>query len=222
MKTRAEPLQIEIVVGDLPTADFSGENYFGLLVQCPDTRGRIIDPSDHLERAHASGTLCVVATDLLALTMLKSPGEMGADIAIGNSQRFGVPWTLVGHRLHSSQHDSTAASCRDGLVFPKTQTTDRLTARHFRRASSISAVTARPAIFAQPRCSSPLWPAHAVIMAHGLRSIGCRVHGLAQPLKQSLVALGFKVGADAFFDTIVIETKQADFVHGTEHGFNLA
>ena len=227
LKTRAEPLQIEIVVGDLPTADFSGENYFGLLVQCPDTRGRIIDPSDHLERAHASGTLCVVATDLLALTMLKSPGEMGADIAIGNSQRFGVPLGLGGpHAAFIATHDKHRRLMPGRIIGVSKDADDRPAYRlalqtreqHIRRDRATSNICTAQVLLAIMASMYAVYHGPC-----GLRSIGRRVHGLAQTLKQSLVALGFKVGADAFFDTIVIETKQAaDFVHkALEHGFNL-
>src|SRR4029079_12162391 len=90
MRTRAEPLDIQIVVGDADTFEFD-DKVFGALVQYPDTDGRIRDYKAFCDAAHAHKALVAVATDLLALVLLPSPGSFGADIAIGNSQRFGVP-----------------------------------------------------------------------------------------------------------------------------------
>ena len=90
VKTRAKPLGIQIVVGDAATYDFKKPTA-GALIQVPATDGSISDPKAFVEKAHAAGALVVVATDLLALTLLAPPGEWGADVAVGNSQRFGVP-----------------------------------------------------------------------------------------------------------------------------------
>jgi glycine dehydrogenase len=90
IQTRAEPLGIDIVVGDHSTFEFN-DGVFGALVQYPDTSGHIEDYRSFAERAHAAKASVVMAADLLALTILQPPGELGADIAIGNSQRFGVP-----------------------------------------------------------------------------------------------------------------------------------
>jgi glycine dehydrogenase len=97
VKTRAEPLGVTVLVGDhlaLDPAAVTG--LFGLLVQYPDTTGDIHDFASLFERAHAAGALCVVATDLLALTLLRPPGEFGADVAVGSAQRFGVPFGFGG------------------------------------------------------------------------------------------------------------------------------
>ncbi len=90
VQTRAEPLGYKVIVGDHEEYDFA-EPTFGVLLQYPDTEGTIVDYADFAERAHAADALVVVATDLLALTLLRAPGEFGADVAVGNSQRFGVP-----------------------------------------------------------------------------------------------------------------------------------
>src|SRR5687767_9006554 len=89
LRGRAEPLDIRLEVGD--PAQLPMERAFGLLLQYPDDRGRITDLRATIEKAHAAGVLVAVATDLLSLTLLTPPGEMGADAVIGNSQRFGVP-----------------------------------------------------------------------------------------------------------------------------------
>ncbi|MEE8143539.1 MAG: glycine dehydrogenase, partial [Planctomycetota bacterium] len=90
LQTRAKPLGIQLVVGDLEALNFEG-GYFGVLLQYPTTTGVVHDYSQVIERAHAAGALAVVAADLLSLLLLQSPGEMGADVVVGNSQRFGVP-----------------------------------------------------------------------------------------------------------------------------------
>ncbi|MCP4425411.1 MAG: aminomethyl-transferring glycine dehydrogenase [Chloroflexi bacterium] len=94
VETRAEPLDINIIVGDHETYDFAGEGSaetFGVLLQYPTTDGDVLDYDPFAEKAHENGALVVVAADLLSLVMLRPPGEFGADVAIGNSQRFGVP-----------------------------------------------------------------------------------------------------------------------------------
>src|SRR5262249_17656400 len=91
VKTRAEHLAIAVEVGALSSVDLESKKYFGILVSYPTTDGRVVNPRAIIDRAHAAGTLVAVATDLLAMALLASPGELGADIAIGSSQRFGVP-----------------------------------------------------------------------------------------------------------------------------------
>src|SRR5262249_5048210 len=90
VRTRARPLGIQVVVGNHDSVQFN-DQVFGALVQYPDTFGAIHDLLPFVQQAHAAGALVVVATDLLALTLIKPPGEFGADVAVGNTQRFGVP-----------------------------------------------------------------------------------------------------------------------------------
>ncbi|MGB1260677.1 MAG: glycine dehydrogenase, partial [Akkermansiaceae bacterium] len=97
VKTRAEPLDITIEVGDWKTFDPSScEGLFAVLLQYPDTTGAVSDYTEIIEKTHAAGALAIAAADILALTVLRSPGEMGADICVGNSQRFGVPFGFGG------------------------------------------------------------------------------------------------------------------------------
>jgi glycine dehydrogenase len=97
VKTRAEPLGIEIVVADWKTFDPAAcEGLFAILLQYPDTLGCVQDYAGLIDKAHEAGALAIVAADILALTVLRPPGEFGADICVGNSQRFGVPFGFGG------------------------------------------------------------------------------------------------------------------------------
>lgn len=91
VKTRGEALGLQIVVGDIQNTDFSSKDYSGAMVQYPDTFGGVHDWSGIVERLHSNDVLAVACTDLLASTVLKPVGELGFDIAVGSSQRFGVP-----------------------------------------------------------------------------------------------------------------------------------
>ena len=106
VRTRAEPLGIEVHVGPVDTVDVAAQDLFGVLVQYPATDGRIVDYAALAERVHAGGALLVAAADLLALTLLRPPGEFGADVCVGSSQRFGVPLGFGGpHAAFLSTRD---------------------------------------------------------------------------------------------------------------------
>src|SRR6185436_3647874 len=96
LKTRSTPIGVELVVGDLSKLDVTDANLFAVLVQYPDSNGAVKDHSSFIQSAHENDVFVSVASDLLALTLLKSPGEMGADIVLGSSQRFGVPMGFGG------------------------------------------------------------------------------------------------------------------------------
>ena len=117
VKTRAEPLGIEVIVGD-PETDLKAEEVFGALFQYPGTHGRIRDFTDQITELHAAKAMAVIAADPLSLTLLKEPGAMGADIAVGNTQRFGVPMGFGGpHAAYMATKDAhkrhmPGATCR--------------------------------------------------------------------------------------------------------------
>jgi glycine dehydrogenase len=135
MRTRAKWLGIELIVGD----DVQPEKVFGAHLQYPDTFGRIRDFSEVIHQIHAAQGLVSMGTDLLALLLLRSPGAMGADVAIGSAQRFGVPMGFGGPH-------AAFMACRDEY-------------RRCRRASSTSGATRRRATSAPRRPCSPTWPA---------------------------------------------------------------
>jgi glycine dehydrogenase len=106
VRTRAEPLGIQVVTGDEWTFDFA-EKIFAVLLQYPDTRGVIHDYEAFIGKAHAAGAMAIVAADILSLTLIKPPGEFGADIAVGSTQRFGVPLGFGGpHAAYMATRDA--------------------------------------------------------------------------------------------------------------------
>ncbi|MHC5051147.1 MAG: glycine dehydrogenase, partial [Planctomycetota bacterium] len=116
MRTRAQPLGLEVVVGDHESFDFSTP-VFGVLLQYPDTGGSVIDYRPFVESAHKSNALVVVAAELLALAMLAPPGEWGADVVVGNSQRFGVPLGYGGpHAAFFATKDAYKRQCPGRIV----------------------------------------------------------------------------------------------------------
>jgi glycine dehydrogenase len=104
LKTRSTPIGVELVVGDLSSLDLTDQNLFGVLIQYPDSNGAIKDHTAFIQSAHENDVFVSVASDLLALALLKSPGEMGADIVLGSSQRFGVPMGFGGPTLSILRH----------------------------------------------------------------------------------------------------------------------
>lgn len=208
LATRAEPLGIELdIVDDVHTASFD-DNTFGVLVQYPDTRGAVEDWTDVAQRAHDAGALVIAATDLLALTMLAPPGEWGADIAVGSSQRFGVPMGGGGpHAAFLATAEANARSLPGRLISmsidssgnPALRMALQTREQHIRRDSATSNICTAQVLLAV------IASMYAVYHGpEGLTAIARRVHSLADRFAASASAAGFGVHSDAFFDTVVI------------------
>ncbi len=164
IETRAEPSGVEVVVADLSEgipAQIAEREINGVLLQYPGASGAVRDLKPVIEQAHELGALVTVAADLLALTLLKSPGELGADIAVGTTQRFGVPMGFGGpHAATWRCTRSSPAACPAGSsASPSTRTATRPTGSPCRPASSTSAARRPPATSAPHRCCWPSWPA---------------------------------------------------------------
>lgn len=160
LRTRAEPLGIDVVVGDeRELSDVSA--FFGALLQYPASNGDVFDYRELTERFHAANALVAVAADLLALTVLTPPGEFGADVAIGSAQRFGVPLGFGGRtRPISPPRMRSSATCRAvWSAFPWTVSASRPCAWPCRPASNISAARKPPATSAPRKCYWPTSPA---------------------------------------------------------------
>lgn len=208
VRTRAEAVGIEIQVGPAERFAF-GPGVIGALVQTPDTFGRLQDVSALAEAAHTAGAKLVVATDLLALCLIKPPGEMGADIVVGSTQRFGMALGLGGpHAAFFATRDAFKRAMPGRLIGVSKDSHGQLAMRlslqtreqHIRRDKATSNI-----------CTAQVLPAVVAAMYavyHGparLRSIAARVHGMACGLRDTLAASGLRMLPGAFFDTLVVE-----------------
>ncbi len=216
VRTRARPLGIEVVVGDHTTFDFS-QKCFGALVQYPATDGGVHDYRAFIEKAHAGGALVVMATDLLALTMLTSPGELGADVAIGSAQRFGVPMGFGGpHAGFMSTKNEFARSMPGRIIGVSQDANGHMALRmalqtreqHIRREKATSNICTAQVLLAVMASMYAVYHGPA-----GLKAIASRVNLLAKSFAAGLKKLGVKTRHDAFFDTVaftVADAKSAD------------
>jgi glycine dehydrogenase len=216
VRTRAVPQGIEIVVGD--ANEFNPDSRcFGALLQYPATDGAILDHAKFIHTIHQVGGKVAIATDLLALTLLKPPGEFGADVAVGSAQRFGVPLGYGGPhagffavkdelkrhlpgRLIGVSHD---AQGRPGLRLAL-QTREQ----HIRRDKATSNICTAQVLLAVMASMYAVY--HG---PQGLRDIAERVHGLTAHLAGILVSLGYKIGPSPFFDTLRIDTSAKSSAH---------
>ncbi len=205
--TRAEPLGVRIVVGD-PTDDLVGEGVFGVLLQYPGSSGALRDDQTLIASIHERGALCVVAADLLGLVLLRAPGEIGADIVVGNSQRFGVPLGFGGpHAGFLATSDAHKRTLPGRLVGVSIDTKGRPAYRlalqtreqHIRREKATSNICTAQVLLAN---IAGLYAAYHG--PDGLRRIAERVHRLTCILAEGLRAGGVTVVNDAFFDTITV------------------
>ena len=207
LRTRAEPLGIELIIGDAASFDFSTP-VFGVLLQYPDTEGTVESFEDFAARAHEHEALVCVATDLLALTTLRAPGALGADVAFGNSQRFGVPLgfggphaafmsctedhkrrlpgRIVGVSRDSEGHDALRLALQTREQHIKR---DRATSNICTAQVLLAVVASFYAVYHGPE---------------GLRAMAARIRRLALTLRALLAEAGFEVGDGAIFDTLTV------------------
>jgi glycine dehydrogenase len=211
VKTRAEPLGIKLIVGDV-SADWSGSLFFGVLLQYPQTDGTIIPLNQLIDNFHQAGALVILACDLLSLAILKSPGELGADVAVGNSQRFGVPLGFGGpHAAFISTREEYKRQIPGRIVGVSQDVDGRPAIRlalqtreqHIRRDKATSNICTAQVLLAIMASMYAVY--HG---PNGLRRIAERVHGRARVLAAALQSLGFKLSDAAFFDTLRITVSE--------------
>ena len=211
--TRAKPLKISCEVLDLSSGvDLS--NCFGVLLQYPDTFGSLNDFSDAIAKAHSGGALVIMASDLLALTLIKSPGEWGADIAVGSAQRFGVPMGFGGpHAGFLSVREGLERSLPGRLVGqsidshgnPALRLALQTREQHIRRDKATSNICTAQVLLAVISAFYGAW--HG---PEGLKEIAVRTHQLARKLAGSLKESGFELYSPNFFDTVSFLASNSD------------
>jgi glycine dehydrogenase len=226
VQTRARPLGVKIVIGDYSSFKFD-DTVFGALVQYPATDGAIYDYESVAKAAHDAGALLVVAADILALTLLKPPGEFGADVAVGSTQRFGVPLGFGGpHAAYFATRDAYKRHMAGRLVGVSHDATGRPGYRlamqtreqHIRRDKATSNICTAQVLLAV------IASMYAVYHGpRGLRAIAQGVHDLTNQLANSLRSAGIKVTHDNFFDTLRIEIADPDGIVArvAQSGINL-
>ncbi|MHA6250093.1 aminomethyl-transferring glycine dehydrogenase [Pontibacter sp. CAU 1760] len=214
LASRATPIGIELVIGDHREADLTDETLFGALVQYPAADGAIFDYTDFIAKAHEQGMLVAVAADILSLTLLTPPGEMGADAVVGTTQRFGVPMGFGGpHAAYFATKDAfkrvipgriigiSVDAAGDRAYRMALQTREQ----HIRREKATSNICTAQVLLAVI--------AGMYAVYHGprrLKYIGLNTFALAQQLEKGLKALGFAQQNEAYFDTLNVVAESAD------------
>ncbi|GAA3352027.1 aminomethyl-transferring glycine dehydrogenase [Amorphoplanes nipponensis] len=228
LRTRAEPLGIEVRLVDLDAGAALPAEFFGLHVQYPGASGAVRDHAGLVEAAHAVGALVTVAADLLALTLLRSPGEIGADIAAGTTQRFGVPlgfggphagYLAVRAGLERSLPGRLVGVSRDADGAPAYRLALQTREQHIRRERATSNICTAQVLLAVMASMYAVYHGPA-----GLRRIAEHAHRQASTIAGALAGAGVELAAGTFFDTVtaVVPGRAAEVVAAAERaGVNL-
>ncbi|HIL04195.1 MAG TPA: glycine dehydrogenase (aminomethyl-transferring) [Candidatus Thioglobus autotrophicus] len=225
LQTRAKPLGIELVVEDIQNNDFS--DCFAALLQSPGANGEVRDLTSDIAKAKDNGVLTIVACDVLALALIKTPAEMGADIAVGNSQRFGVPMGFGGpHAAYLATRDEfkrmvpgrIIGVSQDVLGNPAMRMSLQTREQHIRRDKATSNICTAQVLLAVLAAAYGVYHGAA-----GLKKIASKAHAKASNLAASLSVAGFELASTQFFDTITIKTDKAQdlFTSAQKMGINI-
>ncbi|HEX7480779.1 MAG TPA: aminomethyl-transferring glycine dehydrogenase [Polyangiales bacterium] len=213
LKGRAAPLGIVVHVGPVTAIDPDAQQLFGAIVQYPTTDGRVVDYEPLAQRLHAKDALLVVAADILALTLLRPPGEFGADVAVGSTQRFGVPMGYGGpHAAYLATREDYKRQMPGRIVGVSRDARGKRAYRlaiqtreqHIRRDKATSNICTAQVLLAVMASMYAVY--HG---PEGLRRIARRVRGLTAVLRAGLGKLGFDAGQGPRFDTLKISTQRA-------------
>ncbi len=227
VKTRATTIGIDVVVGD-PVSGLQGLDVFGVLLQYPGTMGEIRDYRNIAEQAHAQKALVAVSADLLSLALLTPPSEFGADVAVGNTQRFGVPLGYGGpHAAYMATRDTFKRSMPGRLIGVSIDSSGKPAYRlslqtreqHIRREKATSNICTAQALLAVMASMYAIY--HG---PQGIKSIANRIHYLTAVLKAGLIKIGKNVATENYFDTISFESddQTSQFIKkAIDAGYNL-
>ena len=208
--TRAKPINIELVFGNYKKAQLDN-SYFGAIVQYPNNAGSIEDYREFINQVHNVGGFVVMATDLLALTLLTPPGELGADVAVGSAQRFGVPLGFGGpHAAFFSAKDEFKRNIPGRIIGVSIDAQGNRALRmalqtreqHIKREKATSNICTAQALLANMAAMYAVY--HG---PHELKNIAQRIAILTQTVAEEIEARGFELVSDKFFDTIVVKVE---------------
>ncbi|MFZ4405030.1 MAG: aminomethyl-transferring glycine dehydrogenase, partial [Pseudobdellovibrionaceae bacterium] len=214
LQTRAEPLDFQLLIQDPQNVV---ENAFAVILQYPNTYGSILDHRALVEKYHAQGSLVIVVTDLLALTLLTPPGEWGADIVVGNSQRFGVPMGFGGpHAAFLATKETHKRLMPGRLVGVSVDSQGQRALRlalqtreqHIRREKATSNICTAQVLLANMAAMYAVY--HG---PQGLKNIALKIHSLTSALATELKKLNVKIESENYFDTLTVHTSQAEKVY---------
>lgn len=221
LKTRAIPLDIELIIGDVETFEFSS-NVFGAIVQYPTKNGGIYDYTDFISKAHSNESKVVVAADLLSLTLLKSPAEMGADVAVGTTQRFGIPLGYGGPHAGYFATSESYKRAVPGRIIGVTVDADENRAlrmalqtreQHIKREKATSNICTAQVLLAV------MAGMYAVYHGpNGLKYIASKIHSLAKTLSDTLESIGISQENELYFDTLKVKVSNVKKVKTLAEG----
>ena len=215
LRTRALPIQIELVEGDYKTATIDS-TYFGAILQYPNNVGAIEDYQSFIQTVHTTGGYVVMATDLLALTLLTPPGELGADAAVGSAQRFGVPIGYGGpHAAFFATKDEFKRNIPGRIIGISIDAKGKRALRmalqtreqHIKREKATSNICTAQALLANMAAMYAVY--HG---PDGLKTIAKRVHELTSIVATALQERGYQLASSHFFDTLVVHTTQVEVI----------
>lgn len=219
IETRAKSVGIDIVIGDLSKLDLSDENLYGVLIQYPNSDGAIIDHTAMIESAHEKDVNVVFAADLMSLALLKSPGSMGADVVVGTTQRFGIPFGFGGpHAAYFATRDAYKRVLPGRIIGVSKDAHGNMAYRmalqtreqHIKREKATSNICTAQVLLAVMAGMYGVY--HG---PDGIKKIAQRITALTHLLNQQLIRIGYNQVNDTFFDTLKIEVENIAALRAT-------
>jgi len=225
LKTRSAPIGVDLVIGDVSKLDISNTNLFAVYIQNPDNNGAIKDHTAFIASAHEKNVFVVIGADLMSLLLMKSPGEMGADVVVGSSQRFGVPMGFGGpHAAFFATRDEFKRQMPGRIIGvsvdangnPAYRMALQTREQHIRREKATSNICTAQVLL------SVMASMYAVYHGpDGLKKIAGRIHGLAKSLAGSLTSMGFQQANANYFDTLKMTVPDADMLRTAAEGHEI-